>query len=146
MTQLNMDLQTVNQRKKELEDDLKESMEKVSFFSIQLLASVVFNIWALNLKKYLFHVPNVNSKFFLSLSQMSLTQELLNNTQNELCEERNINSDLKKLIEEKECSRDQEVQVIIIVHQHFFCLFLFCFIFVLFFWMRLLTASSFFNF
>lgn len=32
MTQLNMDLQTVTQHKKQLEDDLKESVEKVRLF------------------------------------------------------------------------------------------------------------------
>lgn len=42
---------------------------------------------------------------------MSLKQELLNNTQNELCEQRNLNSGLKKLIEEKEYSLNQEVEV-----------------------------------
>ena len=50
----------------------------------------------------------------------STTQELLKSVQEELCELKQINSDLEKLRQEKECSLDQQVSVYIIIIKHFF--------------------------
>eukprot|EP00064_Thunnus_orientalis_P011023 superscaffoldBa00001553_g11053 len=71
IVQLNTSLQTVTEHKRQLEDDLQQSVNVAS-----------------------------------------TTQDLLKSVQEELCEQKQMNSDLEKLSQEKECNLDQQIRTL----------------------------------
>ncbi|TMS12229.1 DNA repair protein RAD51-like protein B [Larimichthys crocea] len=55
------------------------------------------------------HKKQLEDDLQQSTNTASMTQELLTSIQEELCEQRQMNSDLQKLSEEKECCSDQQI-------------------------------------
>ncbi|XP_028262364.1 centromere-associated protein E isoform X2 [Parambassis ranga] len=99
--QLQEILEGLRQEKQQLRAELEDRMETQHAEMAQLNMS----LQTVTAQKRL-----LEDELQQSMNMVSSTQELLKSVQEELCEQKNMSSDLKKVSQEKESSLDQEIQ------------------------------------
>ncbi|XP_036974713.1 centromere-associated protein E isoform X4 [Acanthopagrus latus] len=101
--QLQETLEGLRQEKQQLKAELEDRMETLQAESVQLSVS---------LQTVTKQKKQLEDDLQHNMNEASTTQELLKSVQEELCELKQINSDLEKLRQEKECSLDQQIRTL----------------------------------
>ncbi|XP_030293943.1 centromere-associated protein E isoform X2 [Sparus aurata] len=99
--QLQETLEGLRQEKQQLKAELEDRMETLQAESVQL---------SLSLQTITEQKKQLEDDLQHNMNEASTTQELLKSVQEELCELKQINSDLQKLSQEKECTLDQQLR------------------------------------
>ncbi|XP_044232862.1 centromere-associated protein E isoform X5 [Thunnus albacares] len=101
--QLQEILEGLRQEKNQLKAELEDRMDTLQTEIVQLNTS---------LQTVTEHKRQLEDDLQQSVNVASTTQDLLKSVQEELCEQKQMNSDLEKLSQEKECNLDQQIRTL----------------------------------
>ncbi|XP_042246241.1 centromere-associated protein E isoform X4 [Thunnus maccoyii] len=101
--QLQEILEGLRQEKNQLRAELEDRMDTLQTEIVQLNTS---------LQTVTEHKRQLEDDLQQSVNVASTTQDLLKSVQEELCEQKQMNSDLEKLSQEKECNLDQQIRTL----------------------------------
>ncbi|XP_051265824.1 centromere-associated protein E isoform X5 [Dicentrarchus labrax] len=97
--QLQETLEGLRQEKKQLEDKMETLQTEIAQLSMSLQTVTE-------------QKGQLEDDLQQNMNMASATQELLKSVQDELCQQKQVNSDLEKLSQEKECSLDQQMRTV----------------------------------